>query len=431
MLEAVRKEMTVTAEAAQEILGAAIEIGRAATEAQTGAEQVAAASQEQSAAAEEAQKAIQEQSIALDQGQQAARALAQLAQLLLTGDAAGAVQQIGATAEELSATIQELSGAAGQILQAVEQIDRGSQLQASATQQSTAALTQIEKSAKRASVLAQTATERVDGLAASLGDGRMAVTALTNGIANVLAQVQASLGQIERLEQSARRIDKIVEKISLVAVQTTMLAVSGAVEAARAGEAGRGFALVSGNIRSLAQEATESADQVKDTVRNIIEQINSVRRNLEHLAESGAAEAEKNRGLLHLPRQNGGQICWPWHRPIVSIQRRAEAIDNAVAETLNGAQQIATAATEASMGGTSGSRGGEPASPRCRGSRSRHRGNRLARRSSEQRKCLKPQRVLSAARRYLTFRSGARNYALPCGGDRRDHQHARRSRVCR
>jgi methyl-accepting chemotaxis protein len=345
-LEAMRQEMALTAEAAKEILSAATEIGRAASEAQAGAGQVASASQEQSAAAEEVQKAVQEQAVSLDQGQQAARALAKLAQSLQLGGAGNAVQQIGAAAEELSATIQELSGAAGQIMLAVEQIDRGAQLQASATEQSSAALTQIERSAKTALNRAQGATDRVSRLSVSLNAGRAAVNALTDGIIGGLAQTEASLGQIENLEQAARRIDKIVDKIALVAVQTTMLAVSGAVEAARAGEAGRGFALVSGDIRALAQEAGESADQVKDTVRNIIEQIGSVRRNLEHLTESGAAEAEKNRQLFTALDRVEGDLA-ALASANLSIQRGAQSIDAAVAETLNGTKQIAEAAAEA------------------------------------------------------------------------------------
>ena len=64
----------------------------------------------------------------------------------LKNGAAGA-QQIGATAEELSATVQELSGAAAQIMVAVDQINRGSQRQAGATQQSSAALRRSRRAA--------------------------------------------------------------------------------------------------------------------------------------------------------------------------------------------------------------------------------------------------------------------------------------------
>jgi methyl-accepting chemotaxis protein len=141
----------------------------------------------------------------------------------------------------------------------------------------------------------------------ALKQSRVAVLSLTSGVGVAMEQTKESLEKIAGLETVIRRIEKVVDKIALVAVQTTMLAVSGAVEAARAGEAGRGFALVSSDIRGLAHEATESADQVKDTVRNILEQIGSVRRNLQHITETSEAEGEKNRLVFVALDRIGGK----------------------------------------------------------------------------------------------------------------------------
>ncbi len=175
-LDSMRADMALTAKSAQEILSAAIEVGRAALEAQRGAEQVAGAAAEQSSAADEAQHAVREQAKSLDQGQVAARALAKLAEALRNSQGGATVgknggsatdkingsaaQEIGAAAEELSATIQELSGAAAQIMMAVGQIGSGSQIQAGATQQISAALEQIEKVASRAQSNAERTGER-------------------------------------------------------------------------------------------------------------------------------------------------------------------------------------------------------------------------------------------------------------------------------
>ncbi len=57
------------------------------------------------------------------------------------GDAGG--EQLASAAEELSAAVQELSGAAAEILTAIDQISKGAQVQAAATQESTAAMAQI------------------------------------------------------------------------------------------------------------------------------------------------------------------------------------------------------------------------------------------------------------------------------------------------
>jgi methyl-accepting chemotaxis protein len=347
-LDAMRHDMARLSEGSQDILTAAIEAESAASEAQRGAEQVASAAEQQSAGASEAQSAIQEQAQSLEQGQTAAQNLAKLAEQVRAGRAdEGMSEQIAATAEELSATIQEMSGAASQIMAAVEQINRGSQQQAAATQQTSAAMAQIDRSAVLAKTSAAAANTQVLDMGAALGDSRVAVEGLIAGVGDALTQTRSSLDVISSLETVGRRIDKIVDGIALVAVQTSMLAVSGAVEAARAGESGRGFAVVSGDIRSLAREAAESADRVKDTVRNVIDQIASVRRDLEQIIGAAEGEVERNRslfGALEAVDRDVQALALGSE----AILQGADAIQVAVGQASAGARQIAAAAEQAS-----------------------------------------------------------------------------------
>ena len=348
ILGAMRNDMGQISESSRDILTASIEAESAALEAQRAAEQVASAAEEQSAGAAEAQSAIQEQAQSLGQGQTAAQNLAVLTEALRAGSAGvGAAEQIAATAEELSATVQEMSGAASQILAAVEQINLGSQQQAAATQQTAAAMAEIDKSAALAKAKATTASQQVQAMDAALKDSRLAVEGLIGGVTDALTETRSSLGRIADMEMLGRRIDKIVDGIALVAVQTSMLAVSGAVEAARAGDAGRGFSVVSGDIRSLAREASESADRVKDTVRGIIDQIASVRRDLEQIIGVGESEVEKNRGLFGVLEGIDTDVA-ALGAGSAAILQGADAIMVAVGQAAAGARQIAAAAEEAS-----------------------------------------------------------------------------------
>jgi methyl-accepting chemotaxis protein len=149
----------------------------------------------------------------------------------------------------------------------------------------------------------------------------------------------------------SRRIDKIVDGIVLIAVQTTMLAVSGAVEAARAGDAGRGFAVVSNDIRGLAREATESADRIKDMVRAIMDQIVSVRRDLEQSMGMIETEARNNESIagafLAMDAEVSGLIA-----ANTAILQGAEAMTNDISASATGARQIAAAAEEAGAAAT-------------------------------------------------------------------------------
>ena len=346
-LNAIRTDMAQIAQGAQDTFNAALEAERAAQEAQRGAEQVASAAEEQSAGAGEAQLAIREQSQSLEQGQIAAQSLAALAEDLRAERAnVSAAEQIAATAEELSATIQELSSAASQILAAVEQINLGSQQQASATQETSAALAQIEASAGVAQTNASLADERVGVAAASLKKSRAAVDGLILGVSNALNETRGSLETIGRLEGVGRQIAANVDDIVLVAVQTSMLAVSGSVEAARAGEAGRGFALVSSDIRSLAREASESVSKIKATVVGILDQIASLRRDLEQVIASAEIEVQTNRAIVLSLEKLDDEVA-ELQTASRTITTGAEAILAAVIQTAAGARQIAAAAEEA------------------------------------------------------------------------------------
>jgi methyl-accepting chemotaxis protein len=347
-LNAIRDDMSQVAEGSQTTLTVALEAERAAVEAQRGAEQVASAAEEQSAGASQAQTAIQEQSQSLDQGQVAAQALAVVTESLRAGQAdASASEQIAATAEELSATIQELSSAASQIMAAVEQINRGSQQQASATQQTSAALTQIEKSARGALENAKAADGRAASTEASLMQSRASVERLINGVTASLDQTRASLETISRLEGIGRQIAGNVDDIILVAVQTSMLAVSGSVEAARAGDSGRGFAVVSGDIRNLARESSQSVARIKGTVTGILDQIASLRRDLEQVIAAAELEVQTNRGIIAALETLDAEVG-ALRAANLTISEGAEAILSAATQTADGARQIAAAAEEAS-----------------------------------------------------------------------------------
>jgi methyl-accepting chemotaxis protein len=348
ILAKVRHEMATLGEDSQVILIAAVEAAGAANEARRGAESVSSAAEEQAAAAAEAQRSVQQQGQSLEQSQSASDSLAEMIEMLVGGDGGGeAAQEAAAAAEELSATVQELSGAAGEILVAIDQISRGAQIQAAATQQASSAMEEIEKAARASSDNAVASAERVAMMQGMLLASQQAVGRLASGVATSVEENVSVLATIEELEELAGAIGKIVDGLGLVAVQTTMLATSGAVEAARAGEAGRGFAVVSGDIRSLARDASHNADAVKDLVTSIISQIAKVRREVDQINALATAELDKNRAIEERLVQVTAETII-LKSGADDIAKGAEEILSTSTQVLSGIGQIATAAEEAS-----------------------------------------------------------------------------------
>jgi methyl-accepting chemotaxis protein len=71
-----------------------------------------------------------------------------------------------------------------------------------------------------------------------------------------------------------------------------MLAVNGSVESARAGEFGKGFAVVSTDIRNLARDSADNADRIKDLVKAVQDRIVEVRGDLDETSRQALAEVE-------------------------------------------------------------------------------------------------------------------------------------------
>jgi len=345
-----RANTVVIVAGSSEISSAAQQSDRAAKEAQRGSEQIAAAATEQSAACEEALKTVEQQTQALEQSQTASEELSTLAdELKNSTDISKSAEEMASAAEQLSSAVQEISAAATQITEAIEQINKGSQQAAAAATQSSAGSTQIEKGAVLSRARATAGLELGRTTAELVTSSRAAVDELILGVSDALAETNKSSRLTTGLEQVSRRIDKIVDSITTVSIQTNMLAINGSIEAARAGDFGKGFMVVSTDIRNLARESAENADRIKDVVKATQDQIVAVRRDLEQIAGAAEAEVQKNKAittnLAAVELEMAGVL-----NANEEIVKGAELILTAVQEAQNATQQIAIAADQASKG---------------------------------------------------------------------------------
>ncbi|RLE13546.1 methyl-accepting chemotaxis protein, partial [Candidatus Aerophobetes bacterium] len=185
---------------------------------------------------------------------------------------------------------------------------------------------EIQKASNEVAQKAEASLEKVNALQKLLDENRKAVEELIQGISDAAEASATSAKNVHDLELRAREIDKIVDAIANVTIQTNMLAVNGAIEAAGAGEHGRGFAVVASDIRNLASESAQNADKIKDSVRGIQEQIARVAQDIEQVGITAREEVERAKKTTQALAQAAQQMA--------DVQQRVEEIKNAAAESL-------------------------------------------------------------------------------------------------
>lgn len=81
---------------------------------------------------------------------------------------------------------------------------------------------------------------------------------------------------VNRLNENSRQVDEIINIITQISEQTNLLALNAAIESARAGEHGKGFAVVSDEVRKLAEQSSNASKDISKLIKHIQTDTDSV-----------------------------------------------------------------------------------------------------------------------------------------------------------
>jgi methyl-accepting chemotaxis protein len=204
------------------------------------------------------------------------------------------VSEIAASAEAIALAASEISSGNADLSHRTEEQAVSLEKTAASMEELTSTVRQNADNAKQASQLAHTASEIAEKGGA------------------VVSRVVTTM---ETISDSAKSIGNIIGVIEGIAFQTNILALNAAVEAARAGEEGRGFSVVAGEVRNLAQRSAAAAKEIKALIGTSIERVangsdlahdagrtmddvvKAVKRVTDIMGEISAASAEQRAGI--------------------------------------------------------------------------------------------------------------------------------------
>ncbi|MDR9751577.1 methyl-accepting chemotaxis protein [Pseudomonas sp. SZMC_28357] len=170
----------------------------------------------------------------------------------LIGGISDGVTQIASAAEELSAVTEQTSAGVNNQKVETDQV-------ATAMNEMAATVQEVARNAEEASEAAVAADQQAR-------EGDRVVGEAIAQIERLALEVGNSTEAMGDLKRESDKIGSVLDVIKSVAQQTNLLALNAAIEAARAGEAGRGFAVVADEVRSLAQRTQKSTEEIEELI---------------------------------------------------------------------------------------------------------------------------------------------------------------------
>ena len=225
---------------------------------------------------------------------------------------------------QLKRSTGELDRASGELNTIATRMAQGSRDQFSRTDQVATAMQEMSASAVQVAQHAAEAAHAADDVDSNAQQSAAVMQQTIAAMQAMLQQINHTTEVIQRLEGDSSRIGKVLDVIQGIAEQTNLLALNAAIEAARAGEAGRGFAVVADEVRTLAQRTAESTSEIQQIINDV---------------QTGAGEAVKAIASGQAQSENSMQ-------QVNQAGERLQQITLAIEAVRDMNRQISTAADE-------------------------------------------------------------------------------------
>ena len=149
------------------------------------------------------------------------------------------------------------------------------------------------------------------------------IKTLMHQMIDIQKSVQNSSMIVKNLGNRSSEIGNIVEMITDITAQTNLLALNASIEAARAGEHGKGFAVVANEVKKLAEQSAQSANQISELVSEIVAETSNAVVQIESSTNQFGTGMQKLEGVndrLQLVHQSSEESSYEVDKIFIEIE---------------------------------------------------------------------------------------------------------------
>jgi len=256
---------------------------------------------------------------------------------------------LSSVSENLSATSQKTVKQVSNAANTAEHVVANIKAMANGAEQATININNVASAAEQMSANMNTIAAAVEEMSASIRQISSNASEAHSISKDAAVKSTNATNAMNKLSEAAKEIGHVTSVIKKIADKTNLLALNATIEAASAGEAGKGFAVVANEIKELANQSAQSADDIASRIDGIQNETNSavnvigdVNRIIEQINQSVEAIA----GHVEQQTRASSEIA----NNVAQANIGAKRVAASISDVAKGSHDIALNATEAVKG---------------------------------------------------------------------------------
>jgi len=273
------------------------------------------------------------------------------------------IRQIRGNADTLASSSEEMSMVSAQMASSADIMSSQSDSVAGTTEQTSVNINAMASAAEEMSVNVGNVTSGAEQMSQNMNTVASAIEEMSFSIKEVAGSAQegshiadTAMGMSDSatktmnvLGRGAKEIGQVTDLIKRIAQQTKLLALNATIEAASAGDAGKGFAVVANEIKALASQSAQAAEDIAKKIEGVQENTEEAVKSIDGISDI-INKMNVSSGMIMKAVDQQTVTATEISGNVRQANTGASNIASSIAEVAKGADDVSESAAEAATG---------------------------------------------------------------------------------